>query len=354
MESKIDKKYLYTAINELVDLFGIKEPIGFDKILPPVDSFKDTERCIKDIANNLNLPIKVNVYFGDKFQSTQLVKTDKDGKGNEGITAQVNIPTNLPMYGMPGFKDFPIDITLSKNCATRPNAFMAVMAHELSHIVLHSLNHSQKNNEYYTDLTAMILGFSNIVKVGRKFSVSTKLGDITHTCTTKYGYLDDDQFNLAYNKIRSILEENKEKRQNYFNKLKICKNRLKRFGLDMQTFEKYLVSLGKNYKNDIKKEDENKIALFYQPGYTENYRQFNLKSQNILNGINNLSFGPEYYNKYGIENLNKNNFIIDSFLNDLKKEKDLLKIDIGILKKYINIFFIFSNNMVNFVKYFNN
>ncbi|MDX9913686.1 MAG: hypothetical protein RBS77_03850 [Candidatus Moranbacteria bacterium] len=351
MENKIDKKYLYKAIDELVALLGLKEPIGFDKILPPVDSFKDTERCIKEIANNLNLPIKVNIYFGDKFQSTQLVKTDKDGKGNEGITAQVNIPVNLPMFGMPGFKDFPIDITLSKNCATRPNAFMAVMAHELSHIILHSLNHPQKDNEYYTDLTAMILGFSNIMKIGRKFSISRTFGNYTETQTTKYGYLDDNQFDFAYNRIKELLEENRDKRQNYFNKLKSCKKRLKKFSLDIQTFEKYLSDLGKNHKNDIKKEDENKIALLYQPSHCDGYRQFNLRYQNILNEINKLSFGPEYYNRYGVENLERNNSIIESFLNELKKEKDLLKADIGTVEKYLSIFFIFSNNVSSFIKY---
>jgi len=351
MENKIDKQYLYKAIDELIALFGIKEPFGFDKILPPIDSFKDTERCIKDIADNLNLPIKVNILYGDKFQSTQLVNTDKNGKGNEGITAQVNIPSNLPMYGMSSFKDFPIDITVSKNCATRPSAFMAVMAHELSHIVLHSLNHPQKNNEFYTDLTAMILGFSNIMKTGRKFSVSIKFGNTTQTNTTKYGYLDDYQFDLAYNRILSILEENKEKRQKYFDKLKKCIKYLNWYNLELATFEKYLVCIGKNHKNNIKREDGLKIANFYQPDYIERLRQFYSKGQNTLNNLKNLSFGPEYYNKYGIENLSKNSAAIENFLIDLKKEEELLKFDSNILKKYISTFVIILNNINNLIKY---
>jgi uncharacterized protein (UPF0305 family) len=145
----------------------------------------------------------------------------------------------------------------------------------------------------------------------------------------------------------------KEKRRNYFSKLEKCKKCLKKFNSDLQTFEKYLNNLKIN-KINIKEEDEKRIALFYQPGYIEHYIQFNLKNKNILNDIKNLSFGPDYYNKYGIENLNKNTCTIENFINELKKEKGLLRDDVKIIKKYLNTFFIISNNLRNFINYLSN
>ena len=90
------------------------------------------------------------------------------------------------------------------------------MAHELSHIVLRSLWHKERNNEVYADLTAMILGFSRVMKKGRKIKETQPVGTrnhviysetVTKTLMTTYGYLSDDQFKLASDKIDGILKK---------------------------------------------------------------------------------------------------------------------------------------------------
>ena len=49
--------------------------------------------------------------------------------------------------------DFPLDF----DCADNPATFIYTIAHEMAHIVLHSLSHPEKRNEVYTDITAMML-----------------------------------------------------------------------------------------------------------------------------------------------------------------------------------------------------
>ena len=171
----IKNDYIEKALNELIPTFGVKESIEPKKFISLIRS-KKVKEGIKEIALSLGLPIQINISYvprgyrpdnKDVFQSTQLVKTEI-GRGSEGITAQVTIPSDLPMYGASRMVNFPINVRLSENCADNPETLISVMAHELSHIVLHSIFHKEKENEFYTDLTAMLLGFADIMKIGRK------------------------------------------------------------------------------------------------------------------------------------------------------------------------------------------
>ena len=213
----ISDNYIEEAIETLADSIGIKDNVDNQKIISLIRQRKVKEG-IKEIAKCLGLPIEINLSYVPKgyhpgttnnFHSTYLVKTDWRGRGSEGITAQVSIPGYLPMYGTSELNDFPISVRVSENCANSPATFIAIMAHELSHIVLHSLWHKEKDNEIYTDITAMMLGFSNIIKSGRKVIKTNTLTDYgffsntttTTVETTTYGYLSDNNFNFAFNKI---------------------------------------------------------------------------------------------------------------------------------------------------------
>jgi hypothetical protein len=56
--------------------------------------------------------------------------------------------------------------------------------------VLDATRHPLRNNEIAVDLAAMIFGFSDIIKTGRRIENSF--------C----GYLDDRQFEIAYREIQ--------------------------------------------------------------------------------------------------------------------------------------------------------
>ena len=209
-EKKIDNKYIIRALHDIVEAVGIKEPIEESKISHPGD-YRGIKECTRDIARYLGLPVEVYFEFvtKDDFSTEMFGGSVSSGVHGsiDGVAAQVQIPASLPFYGSTGMINFPIHIKISKESVRRPLSFKAVVSHELSHIVLHSLRHPQKESEIYTDLTAMVLGFADVMGRGRKHSINTYSPEGFGVRTTTYGYLPDQQFECAKRKIEMALKK---------------------------------------------------------------------------------------------------------------------------------------------------
>ena len=176
--AEVSQKYISEAIDNLFRLLGIKESVPRRSLQRSFDRGVIKE-CIKEIAHYLGLPIEINLsyvpsdyvptYRDDQRFTTQALNITEGIRGNAGgITAQVFIPGHLPMYGTSGLVNFPINVKVSEDVEEYKETFFAIMAHELSHVVLYSLQYSQKDNELYTDIAAMLLGFNQVMKRGRK------------------------------------------------------------------------------------------------------------------------------------------------------------------------------------------
>lgn len=370
----IDNKYIKEAINELAEQIGIKEEIDHKEITSFVLQGKIKE-CIEKIAKYLRLPIRVNLkYVSDeydpndmnKFHSAEMVKTSKEGKGGswrgtESITAQVFIPSYLPMYGTSELENFLINVKISENCAKEPKTFIAIMAHELSHIVLHSILHKEKDNEVYTDITAMLLGFSLAMKYGREvIKTKSHMNEdtnqiITETQTTKYGYLSDSQSNFAYDTINSILNKCKKKKNNLISNIKKLKIKIKKNKRIIIYFIKYLEYIDKNIPKKISKEDANKISMFHQSGYIDNFNQILNKIKNEIRKFEDFIEKLNYYNNNTLNRIEIYKKDIDTILNSLNIEYSKLILDVSILKKYISTTYklrIFLSLLINKEKNF--
>ena len=160
MEETMNNDYINNAIKELVNSLGVKEEAPYYEISQLIQN-GDIKQSIKKIAGSLGLPIEIIVQYvpagyrpdnNVKFNSQDLSRTDSSGHGIESITAQVSIPGNLPLYGTSSLTGFPINVIVSENCREEPSTFIAIMSHELAHILLASIRHPKKNNELYTDL----------------------------------------------------------------------------------------------------------------------------------------------------------------------------------------------------------
>lgn len=349
----ISKNYIEEAIKTLADSIGIKDNVDDQKIISLVRQGKVKEG-IKEIAKCLRLPIEINLSYVPKgyhpgntnnFHSTHLVKTDWRGRGSEGITAQVSIPSYLPMYGTSGLNNFLISVRVSENCADNPATFIAVMAHELSHIVLHSLWHKEKDNEIYTDITAMMLGFSNIIKNGRKViktSSSTDYGFLSNTTTTTtetttYGYLSDENFNFALNKIEEILNRYKQGKKKLIGKIKELTKKLKKNKKIMVYFQKYLEYVDKNLNRKMSQEDGYKISGFHQAGYTDEFEQAIRQTESELKQFNNFVQNLNHYNETLFSTIKQHEEKIRVSGNNLNAKYDKLKSDVDILKKHVSL-----------------
>ncbi|MFC1929000.1 hypothetical protein ACFLXK_05315 [Chloroflexota bacterium] len=344
---KIDYNYISNAIDELVSLLGIKEDVPIDTILEPF-SAGDIKGCIENIAHYLGLPVVVNISYvpakyqrdsRDRFETSALVKTDRAGQGVEGITAQVSIPSYLPSYGSSGLQNFPISVKISNNCQRHPAAFMAVMAHELSHILLHSLRHKEKDNEFYTDLTAMVLGFSYVVLSGRKVVETRENYASIETTTITYGYLSDEQFNFAFNKIDKILEKYKDLKEKLIKKLATYKNLLSLYKKEVLKFNNFVEELDKNPTKKIGSQDGAKIVEFHQSDYADRFTAIMRSNEARLTEINDFCVGLVHYSQPRLNSLQKHHKEIDTLISDIKREFDLLHGNVNTLRKYVGFFY---------------
>lgn len=348
MDNEISNEYIDKAINELAKFFGIKEPVLSENIFQKIRSGKVKEG-MKLIALQLGLPIDINItnvpndyraQNGDnQFHSTHLTKVHQHGSGSEGITAQVSIPGNLPFYGSSALKDYPINVKISDNCTEHPVVFAMIMAHELSHVLLYSLNHSQKENEFYTDLTAIMLGFQNIFQNGRKITETDVeqgfMSTTTRTRTTTYGYLNDEQFNFARNKINTILEKNRERKKLLSDKIKRFNKLFSKYKKILYKFKKFLDYLTKNTSSKISGADGKRMTEFFQPGYIDDLdvplKDYGIKKENIQNFLNDLT----HYTDQRVASIESYIKELSSYFEKLNSKLSIIKKDAKMLSKYV-------------------
>ena len=318
------------------------------KILPHLSvSRGDVEKCIKDIAGHLGLPIAVNITYvseeynsnsGSNFESRHVVKTNSAGRGTQGIIAQVAIPNSLPLYGSQALKDFTVNIKLGKNLSGK-SRFITVMAHELSHVVLYSLRHPKKENEFYTDITAMLLGFLEIMEQGRKDEETwTEKGrgfKRLHTKVTRFGYLSDQNFDFAAVKIKRLIGEKNLYKFRLNREFRELKTLYMSYLNAIEDVKSYLSELDRKPRHNFQKDDLQKIILMHQPDYfskSESTRSFYAGKLERINSFLNGQFLRESY-----EHIKETENELSSLMQRLQATSEKMNSDRSILRKYIGI-----------------
>jgi hypothetical protein len=148
-------------------------PISGSK-LKALHKVRDYEGMVRLIRTAMNLDIRLLVGW-------------VNASGPKEAPAWVEMPSNMPYYGTPEFKQLQIKIFIRKQFleqSTYKQVAIAI-AHELSHVVLHSIHHPLRSEEKAVDLTAMLLGFSHIYMVA------------AHTTNSKLGYLTSSELRAA-------------------------------------------------------------------------------------------------------------------------------------------------------------
>ena len=344
---KVDNKYISNAIDELAGVLGIKENIPVENVLMPLDNGR-TEVCIERIANQLGLPIKANLIMTESFESRDLVTTNDAGQAAEGITAQVSLPDSLPFYGSSEMQGFPIQVKVSDDCRRYADAFVATMAHELSHIVLHSLWHREKNNEIYTDLAAMLLGFAVVMRRGRYAVETTQIGmGWEQTTTTRFGYLKDDQFQFALSRVNTILKTSrtafKTMRTAISQTLVTYKKQLDLYRKMFYEFNKLIEYLDRNPGKKIRKEDAPKIVEVHSLNYGERFLSVLRSNEKKLREVELLYSGwfkhpQNHYSTQRLDSLKVFRDDLHSLLLGLEREYALLKDDVAIMRRCFSFF----------------
>lgn len=347
MSNTVDNTYINNAVDEIISLVGIKRQLDEGVVFHEF-RLGNIKTCIEYIANHLNLPIVINLSYvssdftvkdnENRFASQDLVGTEKGGRGTDYIAAQVSIPSQLPLYGSPQFKGLPFNVKVSKSCLKYPETFIGIMAHELSHVVLHSLWHKEKNNEIYTDLTAMTLGFADIMKKGRKNFLVRQNNRVTETTTSTYGYLSDIQFDFAYEKIIDILSKYSAMEDSFRSGFLECLTRLQTCQEEISQLVDLLQIIDKKQDKRMGHEDALRVIQMHEPGYIEEIHSAINKSGKQLHDIDSALGSFPSYNSRTLDTLTECMNQINSVSTELLDTKNLIEGNIHILEKYQGLF----------------
>lgn len=146
---------------------------------------RDFGGIIKLIRRTMNVDVGLTVHW-----------TSTPSTGNPNALAWIEIPQKMPYYGTAAFKKLKLDIFMMKPFVeTKPyDEFAITVAHELSHVVLKSIEHPLRNEEKAVDLTAMLLGFSYLY---RKAAHTSRWINDTTIQNSHLGYLSEREISRA-------------------------------------------------------------------------------------------------------------------------------------------------------------
>ncbi len=336
---------VFAAINELTEMFGVKEPQTYHDLLAMLGK-NETQRCVQEIVTRLGLPIRIELSYvskdfkpnsSDGFRTSALVKTDWSGRGTSSVTAQVSIPQHLPMFGSSALNGFPIRVRVSENCYEHPETFVSVMAHELSHVLLASLHHPQKDSELHTDLVPILLGFGNVVRLGRKTVDSTSLGNTTTTHTTTYGYLTDSQFEFAYNHVTTFLNRQHGEKEHLAKVVKRIRLRIKKAAHSLTTFRDYMAYLDNCLPARMRKEHAQRIVQLHQHDYSADWEGTIKEVKTQTDRLEAFVLAVSHYTNNAVGQLKNHALSLKSSLEQIERVAMEIEKDKTMLRHHVSL-----------------
>lgn len=336
-----------TAIDELVASLGVKEDRVHWDLLTLLGN-KDTQACVQGIASQLGLPVRIHLTYvpnGPKptenrqFQSSSLSRTDSTGRGIDAITAQVCLPDSLPIFGSPSLTEYPIAVRVSENCCEQGASFIAVMAHELSHVLLRSLCHPRQESELHTDLVPILLGFRGSVREGRKYTTYLNRDGRSRVETTTYGYLTDEQFEFAYAKTGEILHKHTEEKMRILGLEKSAQLKLCQAKVNLGDFLDYLGHLDKSLTRKIKRQDAHRLVQFHSWNYTGDWANSIAFAEQELKSICAFTRTLNHYTSNTIERLRGCERRLQSIMETLVQMTKSIAPDLKVAKRNASLVF---------------
>ncbi len=199
-ETSHDKGFL-NFVNE-VSSVGIKNNISHDRMHAFRNLFEEEKFNQLILGMKKDMRLETKIFY--KFQpDSELVSSMGSSPFSSEILRmykEYNIPfdrskepafvrfSEPPYFGTKSFENHRFELVIGETMKYESaEAFVYLVAHELSHIVLHSIRHRLKQSEIATDICAIILGYGDVMRKGRVLAGNVGLG-----------YLTDEQFEIAY------------------------------------------------------------------------------------------------------------------------------------------------------------
>lgn len=317
-----------SALDELSNIIGVKEPIKTRVLKRKIKRGK-IETIVYLLASQCGLPIRIIIRWLDNF----------------GIPAKVQIPNDLPFFGSPKLVNFPIVIKVSSSLRKDSDVLPMILAHEIAHILLHSLNFRHKESEQYTDIAAISLGFQEIFRYARKIineKVSysgfwlfpSTITTTINTTTKEYGYLTDEQFRTVLEKTYWYLAIEKEAKRKLLKRFKKLKQQLTLFHNNIERLKSYLKYLDNNRNTKLTVNDVKRISILFHPNTLIELDEVKMQCQDLIDSIEKAHNPIIHYfsNKYC--NTTEHISELERQTDQLSKRISELSFDIKILRKY--------------------
>ncbi len=342
MYEHVTNDQIVIAIDDLFKVLGAKEEMpGVVELLDLLER-KETQACVQRMAQWLGLPVRIELSYVSKdfrpgatggFRSASLSRTDVHGHGIDGITAQVAIPDMMPMFGTHSLEGYPIRVRVSENCRDLPDTFLAVIAHELSHVLLAALWHPQKESELHTDLVPLLLGCRDIARSGRKTVQTTTTQNQTVTHTTTYGYLPDDQFEFACQRVSEILEHLRTRRDDLQGLASAVRALLSETEQRAARFRSQLASLDARPRMTMAGTDAREIVRFHSHDYTRAWDATVAGARSSLTAAEEFLKSLVHYRARTAESMAEHSRALSTMRTRLQATRDALGHDVAILKR---------------------
>ena len=190
-------KYRIQKVSKLV---GVAEHFSSLSIL---DNF------LNDDLRGVALAIAQKLSIRNPIINIKRVSEEKRLSDNTIAVADVQVSSNNEaVFGTPGFDYQTINIRVYPGAKDHPEKFTYVLAHELCHKILHSLDRGRVHDdldERETDIAAALLGFSKSYGVAKKIEPGL-------------GYLDANEGDYLVKRCDELLRGIKEKRAQSYQK----------------------------------------------------------------------------------------------------------------------------------------
>jgi len=353
MENEVSLNEIRDYIEDIAQSIGMKEDISeltSARIIGLIADRKIDEAATI-IAQQLGLPITFDVIWvpidyekqhsESQFCTSQLARSGRTGGGQESVTAQVEIPSNLPMYGSWMMKSLRIRIKVRESLVRNPPGLFLILAHELSHVLLYALRHKEKENEFYTDLTALMHGFRTTflngrIRVALQQYINEQQTTITQTTTTTYGYLNDNQLTFAVHTINENLENLRQRKRKLSGSILLCEGKLKSYKTKLAKFQYYINIISKNLGKKISGDDGKRMTIFYRLGYFDDIQQFVKRCDRKLFETHMFHKELNYYTTNSLSSLELYMNENCRMISDLQKKTSSIVQDIEFIGKYVD------------------
>lgn len=190
----VTKKTIEWYIDQLVAVYGLRPNLNETALKIQYDHHLYAE-CVHSMMQimNLNFNVKLTCYADHLYPCSE-------------SAARIQLPNQFPIPGTVAHRMFRINVETKASTRDHFNRFIAAIAHELAHVVLHSTKHPLFKSEVATDLCVLVFGFHTFVSKGRLISTRIDANTVNHSRT---GYLDNEQFMHAVYYIEKIRKQPK-------------------------------------------------------------------------------------------------------------------------------------------------